>query len=155
MQAKPLALTVIVVGVLAFMADVLLIGSGPETRFEQSQVAPMPSRHLLKPDTTVVAPPIVLLDSLETSLTVVPATQRPHSESACSEKVVSNPDPGNPELRSHGDGWSRIFLPVWCPRFWSNSGRVRIAQSIKGVQSVTSELKLAAGRTSISVAGSE
>ena len=157
MQAKPLALTILVVGVLAFLADAFLVGPAPAgARLEQSQVAPVPSRHLLRPDTIQVAPKpaIVAVDSSEGSLSVAQNLHDLTIVAQVKKKLFRTRTLEHIQFDiSANEG--HLVLEGVVPSILEQRRAVRIAQSIKGVQSVTSELKLAAQPATTSGSSSE
>ncbi|MEM8487811.1 MAG: BON domain-containing protein [Bacteroidota bacterium] len=155
MQAKPLALTIIVVGVLAFLADALLVANTPAgARFEQSQVAPVPSRHLIKPDSVAFSPPIVVADSLERSLTVAQQLQDLTLIAQISKKLFRTRTLEHLQFDVQATE-GHVILAGLVPSILEQRRAVRIAQSVKGVKSVTSELKLLAQSPSTSESSSE
>lgn len=158
MQAKPLALTIIIVGVFAFLADALLVGDAPaSSRFEQSQVAPVPSRHLLKPDSIALSqavPSIVVTDTLEGSLTVAQHLQDLTLVAQIRKKLFRTRTLEHLRFDVTVSG-GHVVLAGLVPSILEQRRAVRIAQSIRGVQSVTSALKLAAKNPPTSGSSSE
>ncbi|MFK7848387.1 MAG: BON domain-containing protein [Rhodothermales bacterium] len=149
MQAKPLAITIIFFGVLAFAADAWLIDSTETGQaFERSQVAPMPSAQSLRSgavDGSVsaedVARKIVPADTLEMSLTVAQKLQDLTLVAQVEKKLFRNSELSAYKFKvSSANGEVTLAGSVTSER--EKQRALRIAQSISGVRSVTNQIEV-------------
>ncbi len=157
MQAKPLAITILFFGILAFGADAWLAGSAETGQvFEKSQVAPMPSRQVLQPGsaadplpTEYTAVKIAPADTLEMSLTVAQKLQDLTLIAQIEKKLFQNSELSRYSFQvSSTDG--EVLLSGNVASEEEKKRALRITQSISGVRSVTNQIHVAQLKPAIS-----
>ncbi len=162
MQAKPLAITILFFGILAFGADAWLIGSTETGQvLEKSQVAPLPSGQALL--SGAVADPvsgkyavgkIVPADTLEMTLTVAQKLQDLTLIAQIEKKLFRNSELSAYSFQiSSTNGEVRLSGSVGSEQ--EKKRALRIAQSISGVRSVSNEIEVVQVQPATSGSNSE
>lgn len=162
MQAKPLAITILFFGILAFGADAWLVGSTETGQvFEKSQVAPLPSGQALR-SSSVGAPisgkysvgKIVPADTHEVSLTVAQKLQDLTLIAQVEKKLFRNSELSVYRFQvSSTNGEVRLSGNVASEQ--EKKRALRIAQSISGVRLVTNQIEVVQVKPATSGSNSE
>lgn len=145
MQAKPLVLTLVVFGVLAFGADIWLANSTDQAVLNQSQLTPVPSRSMLRVDSLLAAErsseAITLADSLDETRSVTQKIQDLTIAARIEKRLFSTRDLRNIVFDVISVG-GEVTVTGTVPSELDRRHAIRAAQGVQGVKKVIDKVKV-------------